>query len=138
MRISDWSSDVCSSDLLHHQVEILHRHLGKALVAQDAGVVDQDVDAAPFLLRLGDHLGHMLIFSDAAAVRHGGAARRADFLDDLQRRIRMAGAVARAAQVVHNDLPPAPRPFEQSGRGSRGERVGSYVMTYASAGTLTK
>src|SRR3546814_19253297 len=57
----------------------------------------------------------MLIFSDAAAVRHGGAARRADFLDDLQSRIRMAGAVARAAQVVHNDLRPAPRQFESIG-----------------------
>src|SRR3546814_9827853 len=94
MRISDWSSDVCSSDLrlgdvgaaeqvdLHHQVEILHRHLGKAFVAQDTGVVDQDVDAAPFRLRLGDHLDHLVIFGDAAAVRHGGAARGADFLDD--------------------------------------------------------
>src|SRR3546814_18551586 len=80
MRISDWSSDVCSSDLrlgdvgaaeqvdLHHQVEILHRHLGKAFVAQDTGVVDQDVDAAPFRLRLGDHLDHLVIFGDAAAV----------------------------------------------------------------------
>src|SRR3546814_17279278 len=111
MRISDWSSDVCSSDLLHHQVEILHRHLGKALVAQDPGVVEQDVDAAPFLLRLGDHLGHMLLFSEAAAVRHGGAALRADCLAALPRRLRMAGAVARAAQVFPNTLRPATRPY---------------------------
>jgi hypothetical protein len=33
--------------------EILDAHLGEALVAQDAGIVDQDMDAAPVLLRLG-------------------------------------------------------------------------------------
>ena len=33
---------------LKHQIEIGHVHLGEALVAQDAGVVDQDVDDAEF------------------------------------------------------------------------------------------
>src|SRR3546814_3006117 len=68
MRISDWSSDVCSSDL-----------------------------------------------GDAAAVRHRLAARGLDFLDDLERGVRMAGAAARAAEIVDDDLRAAPREFERIG-----------------------
>ena len=57
----------------------------------------------------------MLIFGDAAAVRHGGAARGADFLDDLQRGVRMAGAVTGAAEVVDDDFRAAPGEFERIG-----------------------
>src|SRR3546814_5773192 len=67
MRISDWSSDVCSSDLRahqmhgHHRVKIFQLHLRKAFVAQDASIGDEDVDAAPFVHRLFDEMGHARI-----------------------------------------------------------------------------
>src|SRR3546814_7207573 len=70
MRISDWSSDVCSSDLHAGQIDlddalpILVAHLVPDGVAQDAGIVDDRVDAAEFgdrilddargILRIGD------------------------------------------------------------------------------------
>src|SRR3546814_5747707 len=41
MRISDWSSDVCSSDL-----PLLALHLAQGGVAGDAGGIDQDVERA--------------------------------------------------------------------------------------------
>jgi hypothetical protein len=40
-----------------HQPEVVEAHLGEALVAQDAGVVDQDVDPAPARHDLIDHRG---------------------------------------------------------------------------------
>ena len=43
---------------VHHQPEVVQRHFGKTLVAQDAGVVDQDVDLAPGAQRLVDHRLH--------------------------------------------------------------------------------
>src|SRR3546814_3310633 len=58
MRISDWSSDVCSSDLTHrdrfqHQVHRAVPALGRDLVDRGAvaargGIVEHDVDSACF------------------------------------------------------------------------------------------
>ena len=45
----------------------------------------------------------------------GGATRRLDFLDDLERGIAVAGAVARAAEIVDHDLRTAPRELEGIG-----------------------
>src|SRR3546814_11068755 len=48
MRISDWSSDVCSSDLRTHQIDAVHalhrflRDLEKRAERGNAGVVDED------------------------------------------------------------------------------------------------
>src|SRR3546814_18491334 len=92
MRISDWSSDVCSSDL---------------------------------------HLGHLLIFGDAAAVGHGGAAGGADFLDDLQSGVRMAGAVARSAEVVDDHFRAAPCEFEGIGTAEAAAGAGDNVHAAA-------
>jgi hypothetical protein len=41
-----------------HQFEVRDLHLGEGLVAQDAGVGDQDVDAAPLVHVLADHQRH--------------------------------------------------------------------------------
>jgi hypothetical protein len=53
---------------VHHQPEILQRHLGEALVAQDAGVVDQDVDPAPGVHGLLHHGLHGRKVGDRRAV----------------------------------------------------------------------
>jgi hypothetical protein len=103
---------VSHTALVQHQIEIGYVHLGKALVAQDTGVVDQDMHPAPGFLGLGNHFDHLLIFGHAAAVRHCFAARCLDFLDDLKRRIAMPGAITRAAKVIDHNLRAAPREFE--------------------------
>ena len=60
---------------VHHRVEVVHLHLGEALVAQDAGVGDQDVDAAPGVHRLLDHMLDAGIVGDGGAVGDGLATR---------------------------------------------------------------
>ena len=84
--------------------EIGHVHLGEALVAQDAGIVDQDVDAAIFGFGFGDHGFDLIKIGDAGPVRQRGAARAADFRDDRGGGVAMAGAVARAAEIVDHHL----------------------------------
>src|SRR3546814_15796534 len=88
MRISDWSSDVCSSDLAHHRlaaaidagevgvedrlpVLVLHPH--QQVVAGDAGVVDQDRDRAELLADRIDQLlaGAGFVAVEPAAVAAG-------------------------------------------------------------------
>ena len=87
---------------LKHQVEIGHIHLGKALIAQDTGIVDQYVHAAKSLFRLGDHFDHLLIFGNAATIGHGFAASGLDLLNDLRRCVRCACAVACATQIINH------------------------------------
>src|SRR3546814_566991 len=123
MRISDWRSDVCSSDLklgravvgltkvavqagrgschhdatvillahqlphrlramhgahqvdIDHEAKIVERHLRETLVAQHAGIVDQDIDAAPLGDCLRDnrldcrHVGHRRAVGDRPPTR---------------------------------------------------------------------
>ena len=97
---------------------------GKALVAQDARIVDQDMDAAPGFLGLGNHFDHLLVFGDTAAIGHRFAARRLDFFDDLRRRVRGAGAVARATQIVNHHLRAAPCKLERIGLAQPAARTG--------------
>src|SRR3546814_10435437 len=46
MRISDWSSDVCSSDLLQQRPQGRAIEIRQAAAVAHAGVVDEDVDDA--------------------------------------------------------------------------------------------
>ncbi|MNS91423.1 hypothetical protein D3C72_1255150 [compost metagenome] len=90
---------------VHHQAEIGQIHLGERLVAQDAGVVHQDVDPAPAGHDLGDHGVDRRSVGDGSGVGHGLAARRRDLSNDgLSRRGRFARAVTGAAQVVDHHL----------------------------------
>ena len=90
---------------IHHQAEIRHVHLGERLVAQDAGVVHQNVHAAPGVDGL---LHHGL---DRSKIRHRRAVGqrlapcRADFVHHrLRRRHRAAATIHRATQVVDQHL----------------------------------
>ena len=72
---------VCSHDVyLHHQVPILVFHVLEADVAQDAGVVDEDVNPAE---RLDRGLDDLVAVLDRVVVRDGLAASRCDLLDNL-------------------------------------------------------
>jgi hypothetical protein len=100
---------------LKHQIEVGHVHLGEALVAQDAGIVDQDMNAAPSFLCLGNHFDHLFKFGDAAAIGHGLAASSLDFFNNLRRRVGRAGAVTCTAQIVYDHLGTALGQFQSIG-----------------------
>src|SRR3546814_7216702 len=94
MRISDWSSDVCSSDLeahVEHAVGFVeHQHfdrveLGAAareVVDQAAGGGDEDVDPAAQVVDLRAHAGAT---EDGGDVQAQGAAGGLDGVGGLRR-----------------------------------------------------
>src|SRR3546814_3169270 len=96
MRISDWSSDVCSSDLeahVEHAVGFVeHQHfdrveLGAAaleVVDQAAGGGDEDVDAAAQVVDLRAHAGAT---EDGGDVQAQVAAVGLDAVGDLHREL---------------------------------------------------
>src|SRR3546814_15569091 len=75
MRISDWSSDVCSSDLVVRGIGVIGGHVG----AHDARGVTSDVEAGAELV-LGAHTGDafaadavpgaVIVADEAAGLRH--------------------------------------------------------------------
>ena len=76
-------------------------------VAEDAGVVDQDVEVAERLDRGVDQVLRALPVGDVVAVGHGLAAERLDLVDDLLRRRGVrAGSVVGATEIVDDDLGP--------------------------------
>ena len=90
---------------IQHLGEIGDFHLGEGLVAQNAGIGAQQIDAAPLPGGALDHRRDLLEIGDVGAVGDRGAAGFADFLDHgLGRRQRAAGAVARAAEIIDHDF----------------------------------
>src|SRR3546814_13199907 len=110
MRISDWSSDVCSSDLADlveekraalSKLDLALRGLDRAgkgalFIAEqfgfeqafgDGGTVDRDEGAAPPVARLMEAAGEKLLAGAAGAqqhYRHGGIGDAFDRAGDLQ------------------------------------------------------
>src|SRR5690606_38652548 len=85
-----------------HGVEIGDLHLGKGLVAQDACIVDHDVDAAEGIHRDLHDVGGGSRVRDAVVAGNRFAALRLDLGNHLVGRLGgTAGAIHRAAQVVH-------------------------------------
>src|SRR3546814_9603170 len=66
MRISDWSSDVCSSDLLD-------RHVGLLLVIDQQAALAQDLvaDRTQQVFRLSAAIGSAAIDKNLCAIGHG-------------------------------------------------------------------
>jgi hypothetical protein len=87
------------------EVPVLDIHLEHALVAEDARVVDEDVDPAEAVDRRLHYLLGAVPLGDAVVVRHRLAARRLDLVADL-----LCGsgvrslAFHRAAEVVYYNL----------------------------------
>src|SRR4051812_22353998 len=80
-------------------------HAMEYLVAQDAGVVDQDVDAAESVERLLDDLVAVRRLADRERRGDGLTALFLDLVDHLLRRTGVAaGAIERRADVVNQDL----------------------------------
>ena len=85
-------------------VPLLFRHVEDHLVAQDAGVVDDDVEPAEGVERLLHHAVAGLEVGDVVVVGDGVAAHLLDFVDDLVGRALLAAGAGRgAAEVVDDD-----------------------------------
>src|SRR3546814_5612018 len=115
MRISDWSSDVCSSDLIAHRLAVDHGALGRAQVAQDdvvaqqvqarvpvgeAGIVDADVrvGTAADQARLFEREAAAVVLPAHAAQHHARIAgaigcRSEEHTSELQSLMRISYAV---------------------------------------------
>ena len=101
---------------VEHGVEVVPGQLRERLVAQDAGVVDDDVDLAERVDRGLDDALAALGGGHRVVVRHGVAAGGLDLVDDLLRGCVVAAlAVDRAAEVVDDDLRAAARHLEGVG-----------------------
>jgi len=109
---------------VQHQAEIRQVHLGKGLVAQDACIVDQNVDTAPGVDGLLHHGLHSLIVGHRGAIGQGLAASGTNLVHHgLGRTHRTAAAVHLAAQIVDQHLGAA-----------RGQQQGMFA-TQSAAGT---
>ena len=90
---------------VQHRVEQLRGHVVERLVAQDAGVADDDVDAAERLQGGVDDGLAALDGGHGAGVGHRLPAQARDLLDrPLGRAGRGAGAVGGPAEVVDDHL----------------------------------
>src|SRR5262249_27856864 len=87
---------------LDDEVPIDGRHAMEDAVAQNAGIVDDGVDAAESVERGANDALRAGGLGDAVGIGGGSAARRADLLDDALRRTDVAAALAigGAAQIV--------------------------------------
>ena len=88
------------------ELEIRHVHLGEGLVAQHAGVVDEDVDAAPLLFRARRHRGDLLEIGDVGWVGHRCPAAGANLFHNAQG---IVGSDAVSAEVIDDDFRAARR-----------------------------
>ncbi len=89
----------------HDGVPVLFAHVEDHAVAQDAGVVDDDVELAEVVDRAIDDSFGSLEVGDALEVGDRLAAGGSDFLDHVLRRgARLPGAVEVTAEVIHDHL----------------------------------
>ena len=87
-----------------HGVEVFLGHVEDRRVAQEAGVVDEDVEIAQGVERGLDHRLRVVPIGDVAEVRHGLAALLADLLHHRARgRFVAAAAVAARPEIVDDD-----------------------------------
>ena len=95
---------------IHHEAEVVHAHLGKALVAQNAGVVDQHIHAAPGVDGLLHHGFHRGKVGHRGRIGQGLAARSTNLIHHLLRRACCTtAAIHSTAQVIDQHLGAAGR-----------------------------
>ncbi len=83
------------------EVKIIERHLGEGLVAQDAGVVDQNVNAALFVHRLPDQVFYLRVVGNVGAVADCLSTRRLDLRDYG---VRIGGLAVLITDVIYDNF----------------------------------
>jgi hypothetical protein len=94
---------------VQHQPEVVERHLRERLVAQDAGVVDEDVHPPPGVHGAVDHRLHRRRVAHVGAVDHRLTPVAQDLVDHRARR--RAGGVT--VQVVDDHARAMPGEFQR-------------------------
>ncbi len=89
---------------VEHHLEIVEATFCEALVAKDACVVYEDIDAAPLLFGRGNHGLYFFVLCDVGAIGHRLSTHGFDLSDHAQGCFTgTAGAIGGAAQIVdHN------------------------------------
>ena len=88
-----------------HRIPVAVGHIDQHAVSQDPGVVDEGVDGAERLHRMGDQASRAVPIRGVVAVGHRLPAECPDLLDHFVRRTtRAAFSVHRHPEVVHHDL----------------------------------
>src|SRR3546814_9261363 len=100
VRISDWSSDVCASDLLQHLLELRHEVVGEAEpveIEHHRLAVEQAHDHA--LAVRGGHGAHAQVQFLALHAQHDAAVLRQAALGDVEPRHDLDAADHRGGEV---------------------------------------
>ena len=89
-----------------HQTKVAQFHFAETFVAQNAGVVDQNVDAAPRVHRGGDHGGNSRLISHRSVIGNGGSACRTNLVNHHVGRGQLGVASARwgEAKIIDYDF----------------------------------
>ena len=94
---------------VYDPVELLDTEVGKAPIAEDAGVVDHDVDRPEAIKSSGNNGFPAFRSADAVIARHRLAPAGVDLCyDGIRSAGAAAGAVDRAAEIVHDYLRSSP------------------------------
>ena len=103
------------------EFEIRHLHLGEGLVAQHAGVVDEDVDVAPVLFGACHHRGDLLEIGDVGRVRHRRPAAGANLFHNPHG---IVEARAVLAEIIDDDVRAARRKSQSMRTSETGASAG--------------
>src|SRR3546814_15191416 len=122
MRISDWSSDVCSSDLL--EIRGLVAAIGRAAVA---GIAAADLDDVPDGARLLDAHGEQRRYRCDAVFVHQRADGRLVLLDMPHHRLGLALQPAVEIRGIVGEWRRRADAVQKIGREAGRESVGHYV-----------
>src|SRR3546814_14772176 len=134
MRISDWSSDVCSSDLQPAEPRILDergaRYHGAGLPGQGQGGPAQDRERTAWIFDFA------VLHDRKDGARHEGAALGGDGQSAYDRR--QSGHLERAADLsvrlgIFRHVPEADRLRHGDGRAGEGSLMSVYVVGSAAA-----
>ena len=88
-----------------HQTKVLDGSFRKTLVPQNPRVVDENIDPAPAIHRLGHHVFDLRQVGHVGAMRHRLATKRFNFSHHIEGGLGVRTfARYRAAQIVHHHL----------------------------------
>ena len=89
----------------HNQIPILKGHFRKRLIAQDACIINEDINVTPFRDGLIDHGLDFIFLGHIGAISNGFAACGYDFRHDIIRHSGPAArAIHRAAKVINDNF----------------------------------
>src|SRR6266849_5487439 len=87
----------------HHEVKVIDRHVPNRLVTHDTGVIDNDVDTAPFIHGSTNHPVGVGLIADVPEVCDRGPSPSPDHVDDLVGVLASAVPFYARTQIIDDD-----------------------------------